>query len=103
MTDYDNLARTTNAASNPHHREYHITVAQFRDLLADQPDDAIVVLSKDAEGNGFSPLSAPLGSAWYVPESTWSGEVFPIGPDADGDIYEPDGQELFAVVLDPIN
>jgi hypothetical protein len=33
-----------------------------------------VVMSKDSEGNGFSPL-AEIGEQLYVPDSTWSGEV----------------------------
>lgn len=47
-----------------------------KDLIAELqhlPPGAVVVMSKDGEGNGYSPLSsAYLGS--YVAETTWSGE-----------------------------
>jgi len=97
------LARTTNTSANPHTTEHDITVAQLRHILADMPDEAVVVLAKDGEGNDFSPLSGPVGVHWYRPESTWAGEVYPIGEDADGEVYEPDGDEVIAVVLDPVN
>ncbi|MFI7073531.1 hypothetical protein [Micromonospora sediminicola] len=103
MTDLNELTRATNTPTNPHTSEHHITVAGLRGILAGLPDDAVIVLAKDAEGNGFSPLSGPVGVYWYRPESTWAGEVHPIGEDADGDVYEPDGDELIAVVLDPTN
>lgn len=93
----------SNKPTNPLRQPYYISVAQLRAMLADLPDEAIVVLSKDAEGNGYSPLSSPVEAVWYVPESTWAGDVYPIGPDSDDETYEPDGSELLAVVLDPIN
>lgn len=34
-----------------------------------------VVMSKDGEGNGFSPL-ADVAEGLYVADSTWSGQVF---------------------------
>ncbi len=52
-----------------------MTVAELKKLLTDYPDDALVVLQKDAEGNEYSPLSSHWLGA-YVPDSTWSGEVF---------------------------
>ena len=36
--------------------------------------DRIVVMSRDAEGNGYSPLYC-LSHAAYQAESTWSGEI----------------------------
>jgi hypothetical protein len=51
-----------------------MTLAELRAQLAalDLPDDTIVVLAKDAEGNGFSP-AAEVEHAMYLAESTWSG------------------------------
>lgn len=39
--------------------------------------DALVVVSRDAEGNSFSPLAEPTYEEnWkYFPETTWSGEM----------------------------
>jgi hypothetical protein len=52
-----------------------MTVGQLREFLAGQPDDRLVVMSKDAEGNGYSPL-AVAEEAMYLAETTWSGEVY---------------------------
>lgn len=38
--------------------------------------DAEIVLQKDAEGNGYSPLAGVDENAVYIPDSTWSGEVY---------------------------
>jgi hypothetical protein len=71
-----------------------ITVKQLRERLALCPDDAIVVLSKDAEGNDFSPLPFDDGLAIgrYVADSTWSGEF-----------RADDEAEVVAVCLWPTN
>jgi hypothetical protein len=54
-----------------------MTLAQLREALAalDLPDDTLVVLAKDAEGNGHSPL-VEAEHAMYLAESTWSGERY---------------------------
>ena len=38
------------------------------------PDD-IVIMSRDGEGNGFSPLSDVETNNVYIADSTWSGEI----------------------------
>lgn len=53
-----------------------LTVATLRAFLATQPDDRLVVLAKDGEGNGYSPL-AEAEEAMYLADSTWSGETYP--------------------------
>lgn len=83
-----------------------ITVKQLRELLADSaiPDDAIVVLSEDAEGNGFSPMPADQG--WsvgeYVAGSTWSGAFYDATSYADPDEDEPE-HGVAALCLWPTN
>ncbi len=52
------------------------TVGDLVDWLLVQPRDRRVVLAKDAEGNGFSPL-ATVSVGMYVAESTYAGEVYP--------------------------
>ena len=52
------------------------TVGDLIDYLATQPRDRKVVMSKDAEGNGFSPL-ADASEGMYAADSTWSGETPP--------------------------
>lgn len=62
------------------------------------PPNHEVVLSKDAEGNGFSPL-ADIGVYMYVPDSTWSGSV--VGKE-DAEEQDEKYQEN-SVVLWPTN
>ena len=70
------------------------TCGELMDYLATQPRDRPVVLEKDAEGNGYSPL-AGAGELTYLPTSTWSGEI--VSPDED---YEG---SVRVVVLGPVN
>lgn len=50
------------------------TVAQLIAFLQRCPPDMIVVLSKDAEGNLYSPLRT-TGTTYYVAETRYSGFV----------------------------
>lgn len=55
-----------------------MTVRQLRETLADMPEDALVVLSKDAEGNDFSPVESAERSFslnYYRAITTWYGEI----------------------------
>lgn len=49
------------------------TVRELITALQAFPDDALVVISKDGEGNSFSP-AADIQGGLYEPESTWAGE-----------------------------
>lgn len=49
-------------------------VKELIEVLQQLPQDAIVILQKDSEGNGYSPLSG-AEPCHYVAETTWSGEV----------------------------
>lgn len=60
-----------------------MNVAELKKAIADLPDEAQVILQKDAEGNGFSPLEGADPDAVYVPDSTWSGEVYDPNWSAD--------------------
>lgn len=53
--------------------EHTITVGRLREMLSHFPDTCGVVISKDSEGNMFSPLSS-LDRGEYEPDSTWSGD-----------------------------
>lgn len=53
--------------------------------------DAIVILQKDAEGNGYSPLrdfasNDPAIVDRYFADSTWSGEVYPADDAPEGGV-----------------
>lgn len=51
-----------------------MTVAELITRLQKENPDRIVIMSKDSEGNYYSPLYGSYCGA-YVPDSTWGGEV----------------------------
>ena len=51
-----------------------MTVAELIELLKEVEPSRIVIMSRDAEGNGYSPLEGTWKGV-YVPDSTWSGDV----------------------------
>jgi hypothetical protein len=61
-----------------------MTIAELIIELQKLPQDALVVQSKDAEGNGFSPI-AEASMGCYAADTTWSGDFgsaddFPDAP-----------------------
>ena len=65
-----------------------VTIGLLIAALQALPPAARVILAKDAEGNGFSPLNLAEGPdvslGTYIPDSTWSGEfqTGDVAPDA---------------------
>lgn len=71
-----------------------------RDLIKElmqYPEDALVVMASDGEGNSHSPLSGVDG-VFYVPDNTWSGTVYDKN---DAEVNELEFQD--AVVFFPTN
>lgn len=96
--DENTYVRDQNARVDPLLTLGTITVAGLRDILADLPDDAVVVVAKDAVGgDDCSPL-ADVEEVWYFPAV---GESAPLGRDGDGNVHEPGPHDLYAVVLRP--
>lgn len=56
-----------------------VRVGDLRRILAAFDDTDLVILSKDGEGNAFSPLSEAEVNH-YEAESSWSGELTGDGP-----------------------
>lgn len=50
-------------------------VFELINLLQEMPQNSLVILQKDAEGNGFSPLYGADPNAVYEAATTWYGEV----------------------------
>lgn len=51
-------------------------VKELIKLLEGSDPEALVVMSKDAEGNSYSPLAEiDNDNNVYVPETTWQGEI----------------------------
>lgn len=86
-----------------------MTVKELRKLLDEYPDDYVVILQKDTEGNGHSPLEGSWHGV-YVPDSTWSGNVHlaELTEEDRGqgytedDLYDGDDGQ-FALILYPVN
>lgn len=79
----------------------------IEELSAFDPE-AEVILQKDSEGNGYSPLSGADHDAVYVAENTWSGDVYDTKWTADQACMEEDEWEDLmekprCVVLFPVN
>ena len=55
----------------------------------------IIILQKDAEGNGYSP-AAGVENGWYAADSTYSGEVY----HDDGSAQQ---KSIPCIILWPIN
>lgn len=70
-----------------------MTVQELIDELLNHDPDAKVILQKDAEGNGYSPLVG-AEECVYLAETTWSGQTLAPGDDEAG---------IAAVVLWPVN
>ena len=71
-------------------------VKKLRMILEQCPDNYIVILSNDAEGNSYSPL-AEVDVVMYVPENTYQGDIV-----EDQEEIEEEYKEN-AVALWPVN
>ena len=87
-----------------------MNVKELKKALANLPDDMQVILQKDGEGNGYSPLAAVDPDCIYIPDSTWSGAVYSTKSylSAEDHCLEEDEWEEFkekprALVLCPVN
>ena len=81
------------------------TVRELINYLATQPLDRKVIMAKDAEGNGYSPLAA-ADEGMYAATSTWSGEIYQVPEVIEAEPGEwpaaPDDAER-VIVLGPVN
>lgn len=55
-----------------------MNVKDLKELIKNLPDDMEVILQKDSEGNGYSPLDDVDSNCVYIAESTWSGDVISL-------------------------
>jgi hypothetical protein len=85
-----------------------LKVKDLKEAIKNLPDDMEVVLQKDSEGNGYSPLSGADPNAVYVAETTWSGEVYSMEWSAeDADMEEEEWEAVKkkprTLILFPVN
>lgn len=80
-------------------------VLELMELLATLDPGAEVILAKDGEGNGFSPLADHSGQYRYEADSTWSGELVedPWTSESDNADAGRWNAALPCVVLWPVN
>jgi len=81
---------------------------EFLNSLDPEMDDCELILQKDSEGNGFSPLSDVSANYVYVPDSSYSGDVYSKTWTAeDACMTEEEWAELLkkknCIVFAPIN
>lgn len=84
-----------------------MTVSELIEELKNYAPDTEIVLQKDSEGNGYSPLSG-VDEGYYVPDSTYSGEFYGATNTSEDNCMEDDEfKELIsrpiALVLYPLN
>ena len=86
-----------------------MTVKELKEEIANFSDDMEVILQKDAEGNGYSPLWGVDPDAVYIPETTWYGHVYFMDWTAedDADMEDEEWEEIKkkprALILHPVN
>lgn len=81
-----------------------MTIAELIAELQGFDPDTMIIQSKDAEGNSFSPLSG-IAYGWYFPENEDSGDWKHDGAENDPE-YEWDGpreSDTRAICLWPEN
>lgn len=81
---------------------------EYLNNLGSEFDNCEVILQKDGEGNGYSPLSVVDENAVYVAETTWCGTVYDKSWSAvDSGMEEDEWKKLLAkkpcIVLAPVN
>lgn len=83
-------------------------IKELKEKIKDLPDDMEVILQRDAEGNGHSPVADADADLIYIAESTWSGYIIdPYWTAEDACMDEREWEEVKkeprALVLAPVN
>lgn len=83
-------------------------VKELIEILKNLPKNTQVIMSKDAEGNTFTPLDEVETNNIYVPESSWYGNIYHESWSAEDAMETEEGwneilKQPRCVVLWPIN
>lgn len=81
----------------------YVTVKELRKSLDSLEDDVVVILSKDSEGNTYSPFYETSSNYRYVASTTWFGEVFDPQADEDNRWGHDPNDGVACIVLWPVN
>ena len=60
-----------------------MNIKELKELINDLPDDMDIIMSSDSEGNNYSPLSNVDPNYIYIPDNSWSGDVYSTNWTAD--------------------
>ena len=60
-----------------------MNIKELKEEIKNLPDEMEVILQKDSEGNGYSPLFGTDSDAVYIPETNWYGDVYSMDWCAD--------------------
>jgi hypothetical protein len=71
-----------------------MVVSELIELLQTLPQDSLVIMSKDGEGNSYSPFSG-FGEGIYVAETTWRGDYYDT---EDAEDYKEEADDWVACV-----
>jgi hypothetical protein len=72
-----------------------MNIKELKEKIKDLPDDMGIVMSKDSEGNYFSPLYESENGNIYIPDTAYSGDVYPESWTAeDACMDEEEWQEI---------
>ena len=85
-----------------------MNVKELKHLIESLPDEMEIILQKDAEGNGYSPLYDGDSDAVYISCNNWSGNVYGMQwSAADACKSEDEWKEIKTkprvLILHPIN
>jgi hypothetical protein len=58
-------------------------VSKLIELLSTMNPESEVIMQRDSEGNRYSPLYCVDHNAVYIPDSTYSGDVYDLSWSAD--------------------
>lgn len=77
-----------------------MNVKELKEFIKDLPDETVVILAKDSEGNKFSPLGN-FYPGYYFPANSWSGDFVSA---TDEEPYLPISMgDCDAICLSPTN
>lgn len=85
-----------------------MNIKELKEAIESLPDNMEVILQKDAEGNGYSPLEGFDPDCVYIPETTWSGEIYDTNWSAGDSLMDEEEWEKMkskpkCLLLFPVN
>lgn len=85
-----------------------MNIKDLKEIIESLPDDMEIIIQKDSEGNGYSPLWTTDSECVYIEENNWSGEVYSLSCTAEDHDMEDEEWETLkemqkCLVLVPTN